>query len=111
MTVKNFYISENAALKIIETQQKKKHILALNISVDGGGCNGAKYSMEFVSNIPQGHKTFTSASATVVMDDLSLNFLENSTLNYKQELGQSGFFIENLNSKSRCGCGQSFSPN
>jgi len=43
------------------------------------------------------------------VDEVSLEFLNNAQVDYKQELIGSYFAIENPNATSNCGCGTSFS--
>ena len=47
--------------------------------------------------------------AKVVIDDVSLGFLENSEIDYVKELIGSAFKIHNPNAVAACGCGTSFS--
>ena len=44
-----------------------------------------------------------------VTDLVSLKFIENSTINWKEDLSSSQFVIENPQAKAKCGCGTSFS--
>jgi iron-sulfur cluster assembly accessory protein len=45
----------------------------------------------------------------VLIDKVSLPFLENAVIDYTQELIGARFVIENPNATSSCGCGISFS--
>ena len=40
---------------------------------------------------------------------MSLKFIENSTINWKEDLSSAQFVIENPQAKAKCGCGTSFS--
>ena len=44
----------------------------------------------------------------VVVDSISLPFLENATIDFTRELIGARFVIENPNATSSCGCGTSF---
>ncbi|WP_333023853.1 HesB/IscA family protein [Wolbachia endosymbiont of Pentidionis agamae] len=48
-------------------------------------------------------------SPIVVVDNCSVNFLKNSTIDYTEDLAGSRFKITNSLAKSKCGCGDSFS--
>ena len=52
---------------------------------------------------------FSNGSAKVVIDKLFLNFFNNSTLEYIENLSSASFVIQNSNISSSCGCGVSFS--
>ena len=45
----------------------------------------------------------------VVIDEVSLPFLENAVIDFTEELIGAHFVIENPNATSSCGCGTSFS--
>ena len=45
----------------------------------------------------------------VVVDEISLPFLENAVIDFTEELIGARFTIENPNATSSCGCGTSFS--
>ena len=75
------------------------------ISVKGGGCSGFKYSFTFDKEIQKDDHVFNKA----VIDDSSLNIINGSIVDYKQELVGSSFVINNPKASSSCGCGLSFS--
>ena len=78
----------------------------LRVTVEGGGCSGFKYELELTEEVGDKDLTF---SDSVVTDDISMPFLEGSTIVFKDELIGNGFKIENPNAQSGCGCGTSFS--
>lgn len=54
-------------------------------------------------------RVFDRGGAKVVIDELSLNFLAGSTIDYHQELIRSSFrIIANPNAELACSCGASF---
>lgn len=106
-----FNITPNAAKRIsVIISQKKDPNLKLRISVDGGGCSGFQYRYSFESEILPEDKVFQQDSAEVMIDPISLEFLNNSTLDYIETLGSAAFEIKNPNAAAKCGCGNSFSP-
>ena len=78
------------------------------VSVHGGGCSGFQYKYEFVENKDARDHVFGSEVAKVLIDDISLGLISNSTLDYVEDLGSAGFEIKNPNATARCGCGNSF---
>jgi len=88
----------------------------LRIEVSGGGCAGFKYNCYFSSDTLSDDDVVIKsaikekmAEVSIVLDKLSLNYLQNSTLDYIKRLGYASFKIINPNAKSTCGCGTSFS--
>ncbi len=50
-----------------------------------------------------------NGNPVLMVDNCSAKFLNNSTIDYTEDLSGSGFQIKNALAKSRCGCGNSFS--
>lgn len=52
---------------------------------------------------------FERDGATVVMDDVSFEFLKGATVDFESDLMRSAFVVQtNPNAASSCGCGSSF---
>lgn len=81
----------------------------LRLSVSGGGCSGFQYNFVLDSALNSDDHIFNSQSAEVVIDNVSLNLLEGSIIDYVEDLTSSSFVIKNPNATSGCGCGNSFS--
>ena len=79
------------------------------VSVDGGGCSGFQYKFDFDHNRTDDDILFRQHGVDILVDDMSLGFLENAQLDYVEELVGSFFRIENPNATASCGCGTSFS--
>ena len=83
------------------------------VAVLGGGCSGFQYQFSIENDIAgDDHILEMTASSgehvKVAVDDMSLNFLSGSELDYKQELIGSYFAVTNPNATASCGCGTSF---
>ena len=83
--------------------------LMLRVSVSGGGCSGFQYGFSFDDSRGAEDRTFTRDGVTVVIDEVSLNLLAGSEIDYVQELIGASFQITNPQATSSCGCGASFS--
>ena len=46
---------------------------------------------------------------TLLVDAMSMQYLQDATIDYKEDLMGSSFVITNPNAESTCGCGSSFS--
>tara|TARA_B100000902_G_C26460686_1_gene505268 strand:- start:8 stop:385 length:378 start_codon:yes stop_codon:yes gene_type:complete len=79
------------------------------ISVLGGGCSGFQYDFSFDRKPNDEDTIFKEGGIDYLIDNVSLDFLRGSTLEYVSELGGSYFKIENPNATANCGCGTSFS--
>ena len=77
----------------------------LRVTVEGGGCSGFQYKLELTDALNDKDVTFGDA---VVTDDISLPFLQGSTITFKKDLIGSEFKITNPNATAGCGCGTSF---
>jgi iron-sulfur cluster assembly accessory protein len=89
--------------------QLEQNATMLRITVNGGGCSGFKYDFAFVSDKDDEDHIFKHNDAIVVIDHISLsNFMQNSTLDYVEDLTGASFVINNPNSSAKCGCGSSF---
>jgi iron-sulfur cluster assembly accessory protein len=81
---------------------------ALRVAVEGGGCSGFQY--EIVLDEPKADDLVLEGKGEkVVVDEVSLPFLENAVIDFTEELIGARFVIENPNATSSCGCGTSFS--
>jgi len=89
----------------IRTAKSNTH-LNLRITVSGGGCSGFKYDMTFDDKVEDDDILFEDC---VVTDEMSLNLLSGSTIDYVTTLMGENFKITNPNASSGCGCGESFS--
>lgn len=81
---------------------------ALRLSVQGGGCSGFSYHMELTNEKNLMDKEFFFGDIKVLVDSISLTYLEGTEIDYAEDLIQSGFKFNNPNVKSTCGCGHSF---
>ena len=81
---------------------------ALRVAVEGGGCSGFQYEITLAEPTP-GDTVLEGAGEKVVVDEVSLPFLADATIDFTDELIGARFVIENPNASSSCGCGTSFS--
>lgn len=79
--------------------------LNLRLTVEGGGCSGFQYIFTWDDTVSEQDKKFENA---VISDEISLPFLEGSTLDYVVSMMGEDFKVTNPNAKSGCGCGTSF---
>ena len=92
---------------VMSSEGKEDHVLRM--SVEGGGCSGMSYKMDF--DMAQGDfdKVFETNGLKVVCDLKSWLYLKNITVDYSDDMLTGGFKIKNPNADRTCGCGTSFS--
>lgn len=106
--------------QIIVTQKAVKRLKAvmqadgkdgyfLRMSVEGGGCSGMTYNMDFEKSKEEFDKIFKSNGLTVLCDLKSWLYLKDVEIDYSDDLLNGGFKIKNPNAERTCGCGTSFS--
>ncbi len=103
-------ISGTAATQInyLKTNEQNADLF-LRIMVDGGGCSGFQYDIKLDDQPQENDIAFTYQGATVVVDAVSLGFIDGSEVDYVEDLSASQFVIINPKASSKCGCGNSFS--
>lgn len=82
--------------------------MALRVFVSGGGCSGFQYGMALEDNIRDTDIVTEQHGVKLVIDEISINYLNGAKVDYVDEVMGSGFKIENPNAVSTCGCGSSF---
>lgn len=83
---------------------------SLRLRIVGQGCSGLGYDLYFEEIITDLDETFESNGIKLVVDQLSLQYLEGTEIDYIDNgIMGSGFKFLNPNVKQSCGCGKSFS--
>lgn len=104
-------LSATAAAKLAEVlEQKGLPDASLRVFVSGGGCSGPQYGMAFETQVEADDYAFVSEGMNVVIDPVSIAYLQGATVDFVDSLMGGGFKIENPNAAASCGCGSSFRP-
>src|SRR3954467_12070238 len=103
-------LTAKAAEKVREIQSAEniEASYGLRLRVVGGGCSGFAYDLYF-DQVTDMDRTFDSHGVKLVVDQMSLQYLAGTTVDYVEGLQGAGFKFGNPNVKSTCGCGSSFS--
>ena len=82
----------------------------LRVGVIGGGCSGFNYSifLEVPDRIVDIDEIFMSEGVKIVIDSMSLVYLDGLEIDYHETDFAAGFKFNNPKAKSTCGCGSSF---
>jgi len=103
-------ISDSAARRIAALKAEEAAEGAfLRIAVSGGGCSGFQYGLSFDEETSPDDVVFEHGGIRVVVDDVSLDLLNGSEVDFVEDLMGASFQIKNPNAASSCGCGNSFS--
>lgn len=102
-------VTPNAVQKIKEAMAAESgENLSLRLYVEGGGCSGLQYGLVFEEGEKEGDTRVPSEGFDILIDKLSLPYLEEITVDYVSSLQGAGFKISNPGASGSCGCGQSF---
>jgi len=86
-----------------------KENLMLRLEVSGGGCSGFSYGFSLDTSVLDGDVVFSSKGIKIVIDNISLELVSGSEIDYAEDLMASSFRLNNPKATSTCGCGTSFS--
>ena len=109
--MKWFDLTDKAKAQMEGLLSKNPGKYAVSLAVQGGGCAGFKYDWGFIDSADKvGADDITEDWGTgrFVVDDASMLYIAGTQIDYKEEVFGSQFEIKNPNSKSSCGCGDSF---
>jgi iron-sulfur cluster assembly protein len=111
MTVQITESAQKALLQSLQEEGKSKDTHYLRVGVASGGCSGLQYFMEFFGKDDtfEGDTVLETNIIDVIVDKMSILYLEGSTLDYSSGLNGKGFEWSNPNANRTCGCGESFS--
>ena len=103
-------LTAKAAEKVLEikTAEGIEESFGLRLRVVGGGCSGFSYDLYFDQYAEGVDRTFESHGVKLVVDQMSLQYLMGTEVDYVEGLQGAGFKFGNPNVKSTCGCGSSF---
>ncbi len=83
--------------------------LKLRVYISGGGCSGFQYGFSFDDQISADDIHIERDGVTMLVDPLSIHYLEGAEVDYSESLQGAQFVINNPNATTTCGCGSSFS--
>lgn len=102
-------LSDRAARRVAEIVAAEGEGAMLRVSVSGGGCSGFQYGFSLDDTRLLDDLVIEKAGVTVLVDSVSVAYLEGSEIDFVDDLIGSSFKIDNPNAVASCGCGTSFS--
>ena len=103
-------LTETAARRVQQQLERRGRGLGITIGVKTTGCSGLAYTLEYVDELPSdgGYMSFNSHDVLIIINEKDLAYLDGMTMEWRRKGLQEGFEFNNPNSKSECGCGESF---
>jgi iron-sulfur cluster assembly accessory protein len=102
-------ITERAARRIGDILRSEPSGAMLRLSVQGGGCSGFQYKFDVDRAQGGDDVTIVRGGITVLVDQISLQYLAGSEIDFVDDLIGASFKVNNPKAKASCGCGTSFS--
>jgi iron-sulfur cluster assembly accessory protein len=102
-------LTERAAQRIKEIMASEPSGAMLRISVNGGGCSGFQYAFDVERQRQADDLVIEKDGATVLVDEVSVQYMDGSVIDFVDDLIGQSFKIENPHATAFCGCGTSFS--
>lgn len=102
-------LTTSAAARVAAIAAKQGKSPILRLSVDGGGCAGFQYRFGLAEAVEEGDTVAEKDGVTLVVDEVSLDLVRGSAVDFVESLGGASFQVTNPNAQSGCGCGTSFS--
>lgn len=98
-------LTESAKEKIMDLiAEENNPDIKVRLFIEGGGCSGFNYGFTFDEIQNEDDWEIDG----LLVDSMSMQYLEGATINWKKEVMGSSFVITNPNAVQTCGCGQSF---
>src|SRR6187431_658717 len=105
-----FEMSDTAADKVRSLlEQEGRDDLRLRVAVQPGGCSGLIYQLYFDERLLEGDATRDFGGVEVVVDKMSVPYLDGASIDFEDTIQKQGFTIDNPNASGSCACGDSFS--
>ena len=106
-------VTESAIDRLVELKLEDPEATAdtfFRVFVQGGGCSGFQYGFTFDHEKNEDDfEVVSTENMRVLVDSISMSYLQEATVDYKEDLMGASFVINNPTAQTSCGCGSSFS--
>jgi iron-sulfur cluster assembly accessory protein len=102
-------LTPSAAARVAAIAERQGKPAILRLSVEGGGCAGFQYRFGLAERVEGDDLAAVQDGVTLVVDEVSLDLVRGSAVDFVESLGGAAFQVRNPNAASGCGCGTSFS--
>ena len=102
-------LTDAAAAKVKSLlEQEGRDDLRLRVAVQPGGCSGLIYQLYVDERYLDGDETVDFDGVEVIVDNMSVPYLDGASIAFKDTISEQGFTIDNPNASGSCACGDSF---
>lgn len=101
-------VTDRAFARLAEINAESGDAKCLRVAVEGGGCSGFQYDISLQDAPDSEDLVLEKDGCRVLVDPVSLPFLQDAEIDFTEELIGARFVIHNPNASSSCGCGTSF---
>ena len=102
--------AERAAAEVCELRDGEgSPELKRRVYITGSGCAGFSYGFTVDEAVNEDDTAVAREDVTLLVDAMSIQYLDGSQVDYEQGLMGSRFIVNNPNAATTCGCGSSFS--
>ncbi len=104
-------LTQKAHQKLIEIATADACACIVRAKLSGGGCAGftTEFFFDDEDKISDIDEVFDHDGVRIVVDQMSLQYLDGSEIDYLEDLVGGGFKFNNPKSSGSCGCGNSVS--
>ncbi|UZW55331.1 iron-sulfur cluster insertion protein ErpA [Sphingobium sp. JS3065] len=102
-------LTSSAAARVAAIAAKQGKPAILRLAVEGGGCSGFQYRFGLADAVETDDIAVERDGVTLVVDDVSIDLVRGSAVDFVSDLGGKAFKVTNPNATAGCGCGTSFS--
>lgn len=104
-----FELTDNAREQVKEMMKDEEENVRLRFGIQGGGCSGLSYAVGFDAEVnDELDVTAIINEIPIVIAKQDIPIVENTVIDFKQNMMGGGFVINNPNAIVSCGCGSSF---
>jgi iron-sulfur cluster assembly protein len=102
-------LTKNAAEHVKNMLGMRGHGLGLRLATRESGCSGLSYEVGYADTTNNKDIEFESHGIKIIVDSQSLKYVDGIEIDYGKSDGVNKVFkFHNPNTKSMCGCGESF---
>ncbi len=102
-------LTEAAAERVRSYLAQSEGGQGLRFGVRITGCSGFAYVVDLASDIGAEDEVFESRGIKVIVDRKSLDYVDGTRIDFRQDGLSASFKFHNPNVTGECGCGESFS--
>jgi iron-sulfur cluster assembly protein len=108
MAMKIMSLTDAAAERIREIMEDAdKPVIGVRVGVKNAGCAGMAYTLDYVSEPPEGDDHVNDKGLDVWVEPKATLFLLGTVMDFKVDKLSESFTFENPNQTGACGCGES----